>query len=268
MPLLIVIVSWNARDDLERCLQSLHQTPPGNAHTIAVVDNASADGSADMTSARFPSVRLIRADTNLGFARANNRAIREVPGDPILLLNPDTIVPAGAIDRLMAHLQQHPDAAAVGPRLVDGEGHVEISSGLLPSPRRELVRKALSRLHAQRLQPFTRWVDRAARQPRRVDWVTGAAMLVRREAAEAVGLLDEEYELYWEDIDFCAALRARGWRVLFTPDAEIVHLRGRSASSAPLLADRAYRVSQLRFYRKHRRFWAPAVRLYQRLRYH
>lgn len=266
--LLIVIVSWNARDDLERCLRSLTAAPPAIPHTIAVVDNASTDGSADMVAETFPTVQLIRNTENVGFARANNLAIRQVPGDPILLLNPDTLVPAGAIDRLAAHLANHPEAAAAGPRLVDGEGHAEISFGRLPSPVREAVRKLLSRLHARRVQPVTSWIDRRARRPRAVDWVSGAALLVRRRPAEDAGLLDERYQLYWEDIDFCAALRARGWRVLFTPAAEITHLRGRSTQAAPEATMRAYRAAQLTFYARHRPKWLPALRLYQRLRYH
>ena len=267
--MLIVLISWNARADLERCLHSLIEAPPERPHTIAVVDNASRDGSADMVAQAFPAVRLIRSAENLGFARANNLAIRETPGDPVLLLNPDTIVPPGAIDRLADHLARHADAAAAGPRLVDGGGQPEISFGRLPSPFREGVRKTLSRLHARRVQPFTRWVDRQTRRPQEVDWVSGAALLVRRQAAEQAGLLDEHYQLYWEDIDFCAALRARGWRILFTPDAEITHLRGRSAAAAPAAAvRRAYRSAQLRFYAKHRPLWVRPLRLYQRLRYH
>jgi GT2 family glycosyltransferase len=213
-------------------------------------------------------VRLIRSAENLGFARANNLAIRQLSGDPVLLLNPDTIVPAGAVDRLVEDLAAHPEAAAAGPRLVDATGLAEISFGRLPTPAREAVRKVLSRLHARRLPPFTGWIDRRSRRAQEVEWVSGAALLVRRAPAEDVGLLDEQYELYWEDIDFCAALRARGWRIRFAPAAEIVHLRGRSSASAPEAVRRAYRAAQLRFYTKHRPHWVGALRLYQRLRYH
>ena len=267
--LLIVIVSWNGRADLERCLKSLAAAPLQTPHAIAVVDNASGDGSAEMVASRFPAVRLIRCAENLGFARANNLAIRQVPGDPILLLNPDTIVPPGAIDRLAAFLTANPEAAAAGPRLRDGGGRIEISSGRLPSPLREAGRKVLSALHARGFGPATWWVERQGARPRDVDWVSGAALLVRRQAAEAVGLLDERYQLYWEDIDFCARLRARGWRILVTPAAEITHLRGRSAARAgPAAVRQAYRSAQLTFYATHRRRWLPALRLFQRLRYH
>ncbi|HXE80670.1 MAG TPA: glycosyltransferase family 2 protein [Vicinamibacterales bacterium] len=267
--LLIVIVSWNARADLERCLRSLTAAPPARPHTIAVVDNASEDGSAEMVARMFPSIRLIRSGENLGFARANNLAIRGLEGDPILLLNPDTVVPPGAIDELVDYLERHPDAAAVGPRLVDGNRRVEISFGRVPSPLREAVRKVVSALHARRVRVISRWLERRASRPRSVDWVSGAALLLRRAPAEAVGLLDEEYGLYWEDIDLCARLRRRGWRILFTPSAEITHLRGRSAAAAaPAAIRKAYRAAQLTFYERHRPRWVPALRLYQRLRYH
>ena len=268
MTLVIVIVSWNGRMDLERCLASLADSPPSIAHSIVVVDNASEDGSPEMVAARFPGVRLIRSDENLGFARGNNLALREAEGDLLLLLNPDTVVPAGAIDRLVARLMAHPDAAAGGPRIVDGEGEPELSFGRMPTPMVEAGRKLLSRLHAAEIQPFRAFVRRATARERTVDWVTGACLLVRREPAEAVGFLDERYRLYWEDVDFCAALRAKGWTILFTPASQVLHLRGRSAAAAPTAANEWYRAAQLAFYAKHHPQWLPLVRWYNRLRYH
>lgn len=268
MTLEIVIVSWNARRDLERCLGSLHGAPPAIPHDIVVVDNASTDGSAEMVAQAFPGVRLLRSPENLGFAGGNNLALRQAAADLLLLLNPDTIVPPGAIDRLVGRLLADPGAAAAGPRLVDGNGDPELSFGRLPTPFTEARRKLLSRLYARRLKPaaaLVRWMTGAER---RVGWVSGACLLVRRGAAEAVGFLDERYRLYWEDVDFCAALRARGWTILFTPSAEITHLRGRSAASAPAQAGRAYRDAHLAFYAKHRPRWLPLVRWYVRLRYH
>jgi hypothetical protein len=268
MTLLIAIVSWNAREDLRRCLQSLADAPPSTPHTVVVVDNASQDGSADLVERRFASVRLIRSGENLGFARANNRAIREDASELVLLLNPDTIVPAGAVDALVGRLLAHPDAAAAGPRIVDGQGKPELSFGGMPTPLVEARRKLLGRLHARGLQPFTGIVERMTSRERTVDWVSGACLLVRRSGAEAVGLLDERYQLYWEDVDFCAALRARGWTILFTPAAVITHLRGRSATAAPSGISRAYREAQLAFYAKHQPRWLPFLRAYLKLRYH
>jgi hypothetical protein len=268
MTLLVAIVSWNGRTDLRRCLESLVSSPPTVPHSITVVDNASADGSADMVESTFPSVRLVRSPENLGFARGNNVAIRHDDSDLILLLNPDTVVPPGAIDTLVSRLVEEPRTAAVGPRIVDGEGRPELSFGAMPTPFAEARRKLLSALYGRGLSPSTAVVQRMTSRERIVDWVSGACLLVRRSSAEAVGLLDERYQLYWEDVDFCAALRARGWHIRFTPAAEIVHLRGRSAARAPGPTSRAYREGQLAFYAKHQSRWLPFVRWYLALRYH
>jgi hypothetical protein len=253
----IIIVSYNAREDLERCLSSLHAAPPQRTHEILVVDNASTDGSAD-AAARWPDVRVIQSGGNVGFSRANNIGIRSSSGENLLLLNSDTIVPPGAIDRLMDELDRDPDVAVVGPRLVDGNGRAELSYGRTIGPFNELRQKYRSRRPAL--------VETLTRRRHSPDWVSGACLLVRRSDAEAVGLLDERYFMYTEDVDFCAAIRARGRRIVFTPDVEIVHLRGRSAASAPRATHAAYRRSQLAFYEKHHPRWAPFLRLYLKLR--
>ena len=251
----IIIVSFNARADLERCLESLRTAPPATSHEILVVDNGSTDGSGD-AARRSPGVRVIDAGSNLGFARANNVGIRASSGENLLLLNSDTVVPAGAIDRLMAELAQHPDVAVVGPRLVDANGRAELSFGRMIGPLNELRQQWQVR----------RGVDALTRRRQFPDWVSGACLLVRRDDAEAVGLLDERYFMYAEDVDFCAAIRARGRRILFTPDVEIVHLKGRSAAGAQQETHDAYRRSQVAFYEKHHPGWVPLLKLYLRLR--
>ena len=181
----------------------------------------------------------------------------------ILLLNNDTIVPAGAIDALVGRLLAHPDSAVAGPRLIDNTGRAELSFGPMISPLNEARQKLTMKLHDL---GATRWVERATHRERYADWVSGACLLVRRTDAEQVGLLDERYFLYTEDVDFCAAIRARGRRVLFTPAAEVVHLRGRSRSTAPQAMNAAYRRSQLAFYDKHHPGWTPLLRLYLRMK--
>ena len=251
----IIIVSFNARADLERCLESLQAAPPAVPHEILVVDNGSTDGSAD-AARRRPRVQVIPAGGNLGFARVNNIGIRASSGHTILLLNSDTIVPPGAIDRLLAELDRHPEAAVAGPRLVDGAGRAELSFGRMIGPWNELRQKRLARSAA---------VETLTRQPQYPDWVSGACLLVRRADADAVGGLDERYFMYTEDVDFCAAIRVRGRKILFVPDVEVVHLRGRSAASAPAATREHYRRSQLAFYEKHLPLWAPLLKLYVRI---
>ena len=264
--LAIVIVSFNAREHLESCLASLAASPPAATHEIVVVDNASTDGSAGAVRARFPDVRICEQPRNAGFSSANNAGIRATTSELILLLNNDTIVPPRAIDALVARLDAKPDVAVAGPRLVDADGRAELSFGRMISPAGELRQKTLNVLQRRGARLGTGWIARATSREQYVDWVSGACLLVRRAAAEEAGLLDERFFLYTEDVDFCAAVRAQGHRVLFTPAAEIVHLRGRSRATAPAASNEAYRRSHLAFYEKHHPRWAPVLRLYLRLK--
>jgi N-acetylglucosaminyl-diphospho-decaprenol L-rhamnosyltransferase len=263
--LTIVIVSYNARDDLARCLDSLLAAPPAIDHEIVVVDNASTDGSAEAASAH-PGVRLIALPANVGFAAANNAAIRATQGELILLLNSDTIVPPGAIDGLVGALRTSPGAAAAGPRLVDAEGRPELSFGDMVAPLAEWRQKRLLAAAARGERDALEDIAVRTSGGGFPHWVSGACLLVKRAEAEAVGLLDERYFMYLEDVDFCAALRARGQRILFTPDVTITHLRGRSRASAPAATSRAYRDSHRAFYAKHHPRWAPLLDAYLRLK--
>ncbi len=209
---------------------------------------------------RWRSVRLIALESNAGFARANNVGIRQTQSRLVLLLNSDTIVPPGAIDALVRELDSLPEAAIAGPRLVDGRGDAELSFGRMMSPLNELRQKWLTRPGHRAA------IERMTSRLQRVDWVSGACLLVRRADAEAAGLLDERYFMYCEDVDFCAAVRRLGRAVYFTPAAEVTHLRGRSRAVDPGPVERAYRRSHLAFYRKHHPLWAPALRLYLFLR--
>ncbi len=261
----IVIVSYNTRTLLEHCLASLQTPPPLASHEIIVVDNGSSDGSAGAARAH-PGVRVVEVGANLGFAAANNRGIRASSGANLLLLNSDTRVPAGAVDRLLAVLDRHPEATVVGPRLVDGEGRAELSFGSMISPLTEWRQGRLVRRLAAGDPAAIAQVGALTRREHWPDWVTGACLLVRRPAADAAGLLDERFFMYTEDVDFCAAIRARGGRILFTPDVEVVHLGGRSRATAPQATHAAYRRSQLAFYEKHHPWLAPLLRVYTRLR--
>ena len=266
MTLSIIIVSYNAPDDLQRCLESLHAAPPGIPHDITVVDNASTVGGLEAIRSRWPEVTFIALDRNRGFAAGNNAGIRATRGEWLLLLNSDTVVPAGALDTLVSRLLAHPLAAAAGPRLIDRSGRAELSFGPAISPLGELRQKAIGALYDRAIAPIAGWVERQTRREQYVDWVSGACLLVSRSDAESVGLLDERFFLYTEDVDFCAALRARGRRILFAPAAEVTHLRGRSRASDPAGANAAYRRSQIAFYEKHHPRWAWLLRAYLRLK--
>jgi GT2 family glycosyltransferase len=283
----IIIVSFNCRDVLDACLRSLwgpasddsSWVPPslgagaqsakvagGTSSHIIVVDNASSDGTAAHLRTHWPQVELITTETNRGFAAANNVGIRASHAPLVLLLNPDTLVPAGAIDALVTALAADPRAAVAGPRIVDGDGRAELSFGRMMAPVSELRQKLLVVGHDRGLRPIAAIVERMTRRSRHVDWVSGACLLIRREVLEAVGLLDERYFLYTEDVDLCAAVRELGHAILFAPQASIVHLRGRSRVTAASATHDAYRRSHVAFYEKHHPGWAPVLKAYLRLR--
>jgi len=264
--LAIVIVSYNAREELNSCLKSLTDHPPITPHKIVIVDNGSPDGNSKIPESNWRNVDVIDAGGNLGFSRAVNLGIRSTASQLLLLLNSDTSAPPGAVDHLVGILRSRPDVTVVGPRLVDAKGNLEISFGSMISPFTELWQKSLVRGHARRLPFFTRLAERRAQDEHTVDWVSGACLLVRRVDAEAVGLFDERFFLYTEDVDFCAAVRNLGGRILFTPTVEILHHRGRSGRYAPFETSMAYNRSHLAFYQKHYPTWHPVLRMYLRLR--
>jgi hypothetical protein len=252
--LAIVIVSWNTREDVLACLASLRAAALALSHETWVVDNASTDGSAAAIAEAHPEVRLMRAPTNLGFARGNNVALRQVAADHVLLLNPDTLVPPGALEQLVAHMEAHRDVGAVGPRLVYGDGAFQLSAMPFVAPwdlywehvRFPAVLQPGPQRHPRRLYAFPETGARA------VDMVIGAALLVRGEVLARVGLLDEGYFMYGEEMDWCWRIQQAGWRVDWLADATVTHLGGRAAAQVPLPTIAHRFGSTFRFLRLHR----------------
>jgi GT2 family glycosyltransferase len=252
MPMLlsIIIVSWNTRQDLLGCLASIMANQPAFPFEVLVFDNASVDGSVEAITAEYPAVRLIANSQNLGFARANNRAVTSAQGRYWMLLNPDTIVRPGALDTLLPYLESHPQVAAIGPRLVHPDGSVQQSVERLPTLFREWWRL----FHLDRIYPLSRYPQStlASRQPQRVEVLSGACLLIRPEAVKVIGLFDEEYFIYSEEIDLCDRLHQSGWELHWVPEAVVIHLRGQSTRQ---VADRMfvelYR-SKVKFFRKRR----------------
>ncbi len=246
----IIIVNWNTRQDLLRCLASITANPPACPFEVLVLDNASADGSAESVAAEFPQVRLEVSAENLGFARANNRAAASAQGRFWLLLNPDTVVHPGALDALARHLASRPWVAAVGPRLVNPDGSPQPSIERLPTLYNEWWRL----LHLDHLYPVSKYPPStlASRRPRRVEVLSGACLLVRREAVEASGLFDEEYFVYSEEIDLCDRLYRAGWALHWVPEAMVTHLAGHSTrQTADRMFIELYR-NKVKFFRKRR----------------
>jgi GT2 family glycosyltransferase len=262
--LAIIIVSYNVRDEIVACLDSVVGHTAPFPTEIVVVDNASTDDTVAVVRTKFPEVRVIEAGENLGFARANNLGIAATSSEFVLLLNPDTVSPPAAIPTLVRGLAVHPEAAAAGPRLIDAGGFPELSFGWAIGPWGELRQKLVGGLHRRRVRRVVRRVDQWARTAGPREWVSGACLLVRRADLEDVGLLDERYFMYTEDVDLCVSLRRRGRQILFVPQAEVLHLRGRSAGRNPT-TERMRRLSQLAYYAKHHPRWVPLLRAYLRL---
>jgi N-acetylglucosaminyl-diphospho-decaprenol L-rhamnosyltransferase len=260
----IIIVTYNSKDEIAACLQSLvGHTKPFEA-TITVVDNASTDGTADLVRRQFPSVQVIETGGNLGFSKANNIGIRATTGDYVLVLNPDTVAPPGGVQTLLRGLASHQDTAVAGPRLLNERGFPELSWGPAISPWGEFKQKVLSTLYHRKVRRVVRYIDHLSRQSRDVAWVSGACMAIRRADLEAVGLFDERYFMYTEDVDLCLAMRQRDRDVLYIAQAEILHHRGRSAARNPE-TEAMRRRSHVAYYEKHLPRWAGLLRLYLRL---
>jgi GT2 family glycosyltransferase len=251
----VIVVSWNTRDLLARCLASLRATPgrptliDGLPAEVMVVDNASRDGSPEMVRARFPWVQLIANAENVGFARANNQAIPRCRFEYVLLLNPDTEVSPGAIRALVDCLDRTPDAGAAGPRLLYPDGRLQESCHPAPTLTRELW----SLLHLDALAPrgryrMSEWDDR---RPREVDVVQGACLLLRCALFDEVGVFDEQYFMYSEEVDLCRRLRLRGWRLYWVPGATVVHHSGQSTRQVETAMFLRLYHAKILYFRKH-----------------
>ncbi len=227
----VVIVNWNAAAYLAGALRSLASASGGLAVETWVVDNASNDGSLALLQRDFPRVQVIANDDNRGFAAANNQGIARSGGRYILLLNPDTELPVRGLEQLVTYLDEHPEAGVVGPRLVGQRGKTQGgAAGFDPSPHTIFSYATfLYRLFPHRFRGL--WLPQVVYErgtPLRVDWVSGACMLVRREAALAAGPLDERYFMYSEDVDWCRRMRDAGYAVVCDPAVRVIHHIGGS----------------------------------------
>jgi len=240
-----VVVTWNSRDLLRRCLTALREhAPDGRSLEVVVVDNGSQDGTVELVRREWPEIRLITNDENLGYTRANNQGIAVARGRYLLLVNADAFVAPGACDRLLAAIESDPGIAVAGPRLVFGNGSWQRwTAGRMPSLRAA----ANHYLFLERLSP-TRfeglYLGEDTTVARDVDWVSSACLLTRAEAVGAIGGMDERLFTYMDDVDLCQRLRDRGWRIRYEPSATVMHLMGGGtggiASAAALRSFNAY----------------------------
>lgn len=240
----VILVSFNDWIHLEKCLQSLLVVPPEINMEVVVVDNNSSDGSPGLIKDRFPEVKLIRNENNLGFARACNLGIQASAGEFVLFLNNDTIANVQALSLLLEKIRENSSIGAVGPALLSGQKNYQVSFGKKVNFFSEFIQKGFFNLYyAKKLKSDSKVRD--------VDWLSAACLLARRKALEEVGCFDENYFLYFEDIDLCYKIKQSDWILLFLPQAHIIHFGGTSTSALKISSRYHYRKSQIYFYRKH-----------------
>jgi GT2 family glycosyltransferase len=245
----VVVVTWNSRDDVGPCLRSLEAvTLPLE---VVVVDNASEDRTAALVRQDFPSVRVIDAGSNLGFAKACNLGFRTTSAPLVLFLNPDACVEAGAVEALSAVLSRRPDVGIVGPATRNQDGTPQVSFGPDLTPWNEWRQRRLVRGVAAREPAVLREVEALCAREHEPDWVSGSCLLARRSLLDRLSGFDEGFFLYEEDADLCLRARQAGARVVFTPRARAVHRQGRSMERSAGRAGREYDRSHRLYYRKH-----------------
>ena len=249
----LCIVSWNCRDDLVACLDSLPAASQGVRAETIVVDNASSDDTIGLLREQYPKVTHIANQDNRGFAAATNQALAAASGELLLLLNPDTVLPEGALAELIQAAEERPEAGIMAPKLVNPDGSLQHSCRRFPTIAAAIFRHTV----LGRLFPRNRWAAQYVMgewdhsETREVDWVSGACMVVRRSLYEEVGPLDEGFFWGSEDVDYCYRAHAAGTTVLYTPRPAIVHRIGASSSRIPARTIVNFHRSMHRLYRKH-----------------
>jgi GT2 family glycosyltransferase len=248
----IIVVSWNTR---ELSLATLAAIPEAAAPYVTetwLVDNASEDGTVAAVRTRFPDVHVIENDRNVGFTRANNQALAQARGRFLLLLNSDTEACTGALATLVRYLEAHPEFGACGPKLLFPDGRLQPNGRRLPTLWREFVAATgLRRLNERAFADRLEWGRSDFSRTTEVEEVSGACLMLRREVLEQVGPLDEQLFMFYEEVDWCARMRAAGWKIAYVAEAEVVHHMAQSVKKAGFSVHRAFYESQYRYHRKH-----------------
>jgi N-acetylglucosaminyl-diphospho-decaprenol L-rhamnosyltransferase len=265
----VVIVNWNVRDLLRRCLLSLSRSEACLAPTLTteviVVDCASSDGSVEMVRHEFPRARLISSDENLGYARGNNLGMAEATGRYLLVLNPDTQLVAEALATMARYLDDHPVVGVLGPALRYPDGSLQSSRRRFPTLATAFWESTA--LHQwfpnNRVARRYHLADRPADVPQPVDWLVGAALMIRHETWKQVGPLDEGFFMYFEELDWCQRCQMAGWEIHFLPTAEIIHHEGKSSEQVATARTIRFQRSKIRYFRKYYGAgWALVIRLF------
>lgn len=243
----VIIINWNTKELLINCLNSVYGTVKTLAFEVWVVDNGSTDGSVEAIKTVFPDVRLIENKKNLGFAQANNQALRQMNGRYAVLLNSDAILTNGAVETIIRFMDKNNNISICGGQLLNADDSKQNSIANIPTLATELLNKSLLRRLFPKKYPGK---EHYFKEPIGVDSIVGACMVVRKEAIDDVGLLDESYFFFLEETDWCLNMRKRGWKVFYHPDAKIYHLQGQSAAKVNMKARIEYWRSRYIFFKK------------------
>lgn len=262
--LTIVIVSWNVSSLLADCLASIAHQRGALPLEVIVVDSASHDDTVTMVRRDFAWVTLLAQGQNVGFARGNNIGMRHARGEYVLLLNPDTVVQPGALQRMAAYLDEQPGVGLLGPLLLNADGSIQSSRRRFPTRLTAFFESTwLEAWAPAAMLRYFRALDLPEGVTVDVDWVTGAAMMVRGSVIAQVGGMDEAFFMYSEELDWCRRIKAAGWRVVYFPHAAIVHLEGRSSEQVVTARHIYFQKAKLRYFRKyHGRLFSATLRLF------
>lgn len=253
LDLSIVIVSWNVRDLLARCLDSIEaQVGDDLAYEVIVVDSASVDDTDVMLRERYAWVKLLAESTNVGFTRGNNLGLEQAQGRCILLLNPDTVIVANALSQMVSFLDENPDVGAVGPHTLNTPGSSQKTKRRFPTLITFVAESTpLGHIMPRRITDRYRTADIPDSATVDVDWVQGSAVMVRRALYEQIGPLDVGYFMYCEDLDWLRRAKDKGWRVVYLGSAQIIHYQGQSTKQAEAVNLIRFHQSKLRYLRKY-----------------
>ncbi len=256
MKLSIVILNYKTRGLLRQCLKAIYNNPPESPYEIIVIDNNSMDGSFEMTREKFSEVKFLSLDKNYGYAGGNNRGLRAGCGEYLAILNPDILVRAEALSRLIRFMEKNLDVGMIGPKLLNPDGTLQYSCYYFPKPQTPIFRRTvLGHL------PFARkeisqylMTDWAHDEPRDVDWLLGGALFIRRTAYEMIGELDERFFLYFDEVDYAKRMKKARWRVVYFPEAQMIHFHQRE-SRGSLWSFLTNKVTRIHVYSGIKYFW-------------
>lgn len=249
----ITICSWNTRKELRECLQSIHNRLGEAKIETIVFENASEDESGEMVESEFPWVKLLRSNINLGFGKGHNLAMEAASGRYLMPLNSDTIVHENAFSAIVSFMDAHLEIGILGPKLLNPDGSLQFSCRQFPTPIAALFRNTpLGKLFPKnRYSREYLMQDWQHDEPREVDWVSGAALCIRRECYQKIGGFDEQFFMYLEDVDWCKRTADAGYKVVYFPNATITHAIGKSTDRVANAMIRQFHYSMMLFYRKH-----------------